>query len=124
MDWNVQVKNKAVQLKLEHERKSAWRYDAVTNTNKSDNPSTELRDKFINVFETLQEVDPTLILTPHKSINCSEGATVKPNSMPNKTTQMRKCLDDAMPNEKGGNVHSQVLIAHNQSHMQRLSMRT
>ena len=87
----------------------------MTQTNASNHPPTELRDKFVNVFETLQEADPTLILVPHESINHSEGAMVKPNFMPNEPTQIKKCLDNVMPNEKGGNAHSQVLIAHNQS---------
>lgn len=108
------LKNKAVDLQLENARTYVWRYDVVIKTKASQNPPTEVKDKFLSIFKHLQEADPSLILIPYKTCNYSERTISKPQSMPEKMTLIKKYLDRIMLREKGGDVFVKALFAHNE----------
>ena len=107
------LKNRAVDIRMEHMCKYVWHYDVIIKTAASKNPPVEVRDKFLHIFEQLQEADPSIILIPYKSINYSERAIAKPQSFPEKMTQIKKYLDSIMLREQGGNVFVKCLLAHN-----------
>ena len=94
------------------------------NVDKASKGSEEMRSKIIALFKILRQVDETLAFSMYKRdaiIDVESNLYTTPSSMvisdpsdvPTSITMMGKYFNGARPNNKGGNIWTQVRIVHN-----------